>query len=91
MAVGRRRTAISAAIEELVSKSFAGRMLNFDLAAARSYGLVFETLRTKGMNHDMADVQIAAIAKLHGAKIATRDIAPFIAAGVDVINPWTDE
>jgi hypothetical protein len=31
---------------------------------------------------------IAAIALAHGFAVATRDIAPFRAAGVDVIDPW---
>ena len=33
--------------------------------------------------------QIAAIASVHGFTVATRDTAPFIAAGVRVTNPWT--
>ena len=35
-----------------------------------------------------ADAQIAAIAKIHGFAVATRDAAPFLAAGLDVIDPW---
>jgi predicted nucleic acid-binding protein len=37
------------------------------------------------------DAQIAAIAMVHGYAVATRDVEPFIAAGVAVINPWEDE
>jgi predicted nucleic acid-binding protein len=36
----------------------------------------------------MADGQIAAIAAVHGFTVATRDTAPFVAAGVPVVNPW---
>jgi predicted nucleic acid-binding protein len=36
----------------------------------------------------VADCQIAAIAAAHGFAVATRDTAPFIAAGVPVVNPW---
>ena len=32
--------------------------------------------------------QIAAIAAMHGFTVATRDTAPFAAAGVPVANPW---
>ena len=35
--------------------------------------------------------QIAAIAKVHGFAVATRDVRPFRAAGVPVVNPWEDE
>jgi predicted nucleic acid-binding protein len=37
----------------------------------------------------LPDGQIAAIAKVHGFAVATRDVAPFDAVGVPVINPWT--
>jgi predicted nucleic acid-binding protein len=36
----------------------------------------------------VADGQIAALAAVHGFTVATRDAAPFLAAGVAVINPW---
>jgi toxin FitB len=38
----------------------------------------------------VADGQIAAIAATHGFAVATRDTAPFIAAGAPVIDPWTN-
>jgi len=38
---------------------------------------------------DTADCQIAAIARVLGASIATRNIADFAHTGVTVINPWT--
>jgi toxin FitB len=88
---GRRRDRISSAIDEIINITFLGRVLNFDVAAARSYALVFEALRQIGFNGETSDVQIAAIAQLHGASVATRDIKPFRAAGLKVINPWTEE
>ena len=36
----------------------------------------------------MADGYIAAIAAARGYAVATRDAAPFQAAGIAVINPW---
>jgi toxin FitB len=88
---GRRKEGISFAIDEILNVTFAGRILVFDIAAARSYATVYEGLRKTGFNADTADVQIAAIAQLHGARVATRDVKPFRAAGLNVINPWTDE
>lgn len=88
---GKRKHSLSFAIDELVSLTFADNILIFDIAAARSYGLIFESLRQNGKNYDLADIQIAAIAHLHGASVATRDMKPFLAAGLHVINPWTDE
>ncbi len=37
----------------------------------------------------VADAQIAVIAASRQFSVATRDEAPFQAAGVPVINPWT--
>jgi predicted nucleic acid-binding protein len=34
------------------------------------------------------DAQIAAIARVHGAAVATRDTAGFEGCGVKVVNPW---
>jgi predicted nucleic acid-binding protein len=46
--------------------------------------------RARGAGHaiGVADGQIAAIAAVHGFSVATRDTAPFVAAGVPVIDPW---
>jgi predicted nucleic acid-binding protein len=34
------------------------------------------------------DAQIAAIARVHGAALATRDVAGFEGCGIEIINPW---
>ena len=44
--------------------------------------------RAAGQTISTSDGQIAAIAAVHGFTVATRDIAPFVAAGVPVVNPW---
>jgi predicted nucleic acid-binding protein len=36
----------------------------------------------------MADAQIAAICRSHGAAIATRNVRDFGFPGIEVINPW---
>jgi hypothetical protein len=35
-----------------------------------------------------ADAQIAAIARLHKATLATRDVSDFEGCGIRVVNPW---
>lgn len=35
------------------------------------------------------DGMIAAIARAHGGKLATRNIRDFEHAGVDIVNPWS--
>jgi len=44
--------------------------------------------RHAGRAISVGDGQIAAIAAAHGFKVATRYTAPFIAAGVAVIDSW---
>jgi len=34
------------------------------------------------------DAYIAAVAAAHGFAVASRDVAPFAAAGLHVIDPW---
>ena len=34
------------------------------------------------------DAQIAAIAKVHSAKVATRNVADFRGIGLKLIDPW---
>ena len=46
--------------------------------------------RRKGFSISVSDGQIAATAAAHGLSVATRDGAPFRAAGLEVIDPWTE-
>jgi hypothetical protein len=85
---GRRKTEMAAALQKLLSRLFESRILAFDQAAAAAYALLVSRARAKGLAISVADGQIAAIAAVHGFTIATRDTAPFLAAGVPVINPW---
>ncbi len=70
---------------------FGSRLLPFDKAAAVAYAPIIGRAREAGQVISVADGQIAAIAMVHGFAVATRDTAPFKAAGVQVINPWTDD
>ncbi len=40
---------------------------------------------------EAADAAIAAIALESGFSVTTRDVSPFLATGVNVINPWEDQ
>jgi toxin FitB len=86
--VGRRRTVLSSAIEDLLARLFRDRIVAFDIAAAKAYGAVVTRARRNGHAISVADGQIAAIAASRNFAVATRDEAPFVAAGLDVINPW---
>ncbi len=86
---GKRRKALAAALHEQVIALFGERIVPFDLGAAETYAQIVTRARRHGHPIAVADAQIAAIAASHQFTVATRDEAPFQAAGVPVINPWT--
>ena len=88
MPAGKRRDALDASLEQQILPLFAGRVLAFDLAASARYAELMSRARAAGLGIGTADGYIAAIAAAHGMIVATRDVAPFEAAQVAVINPW---
>ena len=85
---GRRKRTLAGELEQLLTRLFEGRILPFDAAAASCYPFVLSKARAKGHNVSVPDGQIAAIAQASRFKIATRDVTPFLAMGIQVINPW---
>jgi len=85
---GKRREGIGAALAALISKLFGARILPFDESAARAYATLAARARANGCALSVADAQIAAIATVEGFTVATRDTAPFVAAGLPIIDPW---
>ena len=67
---------------------FSDRVLPFDTDAARRYAELAVTARTGGRRFPTPDGYIAAIAASRGFVVASRDVAPFKAAQIAVINPW---
>ena len=86
--VGKRRTGLSESLEKRVLPMFAGRVLPFDLACTNAYAALTAKAKTGGLSVSAADGYIAAIAAANGFAVATRDVTPFKAARVTVINPW---
>lgn len=90
MAKGRRRDGLAEAIDHIIREDMAGRILPFDSAAARAFADIAATRHSAGRPISQADCQIAAIGRVHGATIATRNTADFEGCGVQLINPWGD-
>jgi len=88
MPLGSRRSRLEARIGTVIGTFGEDRTLAFDARAARLFALLVARARNAGHAIGVADGQIAAIAAVHGFAVATRDTAPFIAAGVPVIDPW---
>lgn len=86
---GRKRHLLDHAIEQRVLPTFAGRVLAFDLSCTLAYAQILAETRRAGATIQTSDALIAAVAKTHGLMVATRDVGPFAAAGIQVFNPWT--
>lgn len=84
---GKRKDMLSETLDGLV-ELFRGRILPFDIDAARKYAELAVKTRTAGRGFPVPDGYIAAIAVSQGYQVASRDMAPFEAANVDVINPF---
>lgn len=85
---GKRKAGLNDHLERQVLPAFAGRVLPFDMACTNAYAEVLTKARAAGAAVETADACIAAVAIVNGFVVATRDIKPFRAAGLDVINPW---
>ncbi|MGV9412475.1 PIN domain-containing protein [Nocardia sp. NPDC003693] len=85
---GRRRDILLEQLEHHLLPLFAGRVLPYDLDAAESYGRLMAAARAAGSAVATADGMIAAIADVSKFSVATRDVTPFVAAGIPVIDPW---
>jgi predicted nucleic acid-binding protein len=86
---GRRKSALEENLRRLVLPFFEGRILLFDTPAAEAYAHLRAHCRATGKAIPTVDGYIAAIAMAHGLTVATRDVAPFAAAGLSVIDPWS--
>jgi len=68
----------------------AGSVLAFASDATIPYAQIAVARRRAGRPISHFDAQIAAIAQVHGATVATRNVDDFEGCEVDVINPWSE-
>lgn len=85
--IGKRKDLLGQAVDGLLGL-FRDRVLPFDTDAARCYADLAVKAKTSGKGLPVPDGYIAAIAASRGFIVASRDAAPFEAAGVAFINPW---
>lgn len=84
---GRRKNTSQVAFEGLLAL-FRDRVLPFDIDAARHYAELAVSARSSGRGFPTPDGYVAAIAASRGYVVASRDVGPYNAAGIAVINPW---
>ncbi len=84
-----RRTKLNAAFEDGIRPLFQDRILDFDEGASTEYAALRADARSRGHAIGDVDALIAGIARARTFIVATRDVAPFEAAGLQVIDPFT--
>ena len=85
---GRRKNELEAAMTRWLEVGFGERILPFDSAAARHYAEIASRRRRAGRPIEGADCQIAAISRVRGAVLVTRNVRDFSDTGVELIDPW---
>jgi predicted nucleic acid-binding protein len=67
---------------------FADRIFGLTEEAALVYGEIMGAAKRQGRGMSAPDGMIAAIARVNGGRLATRNLSDFSAAGLDLISPW---
>ncbi|MER8414513.1 MULTISPECIES: type II toxin-antitoxin system VapC family toxin [unclassified Mesorhizobium] len=67
---------------------FAGRIFGLTEEAALAYGEIMGTATRKGRGMSAPDGMIAAIARVNGGRLATRNLNDFGPANLELISPW---
>lgn len=83
------RNALLTWLDQSLRPWFAGRILEVDEDVTIEWRRLVAIGKKKGIVFGQPGLFIAATAKVHGLTVATRNVADFEQAGVDVINPWT--
>ena len=86
---GARRETLAARLVEWRAR-YATRLFPIGEAAALRAGAVLAAAENAGRPMSFPDAQIAAITLNEAASVATRNTGDFEAAGVSLVNPWTD-
>jgi predicted nucleic acid-binding protein len=87
---GKRRSELLTGAERMFTGVLAGRIFAFDDPAAHAFAQIASIRRRMGRPMAEFDAQIAAVAHVHSATLATRNTADFEGCGVRLVNPWLD-
>lgn len=86
---GKKKRRMADAAKAALRDELGGRVFGFDSDAARELAAIVRARSRKGKPIDFQDACIAAICKVRGAAIVTRDKSGFEATGIVVVDPWT--
>jgi predicted nucleic acid-binding protein len=69
-------------------RRFADRIFGLTEEAALSYGQIMGNASQQGRGMSAPDGMIAAIARINGGRLATRNTVDFATTGLELISPW---
>ena len=69
-------------------RRFADRIYGLTEDAALAYGAIMGEAARAGRLMTAPDGMIAAIARINGGRLATRNLADFDGTGLDLVSPW---
>ena len=69
-------------------RRYADRIFAFTEPAALLYGALMGERKRGGRPMSVPDAMIAAVARTHGPRLATRNLADFAGSGLELISPW---
>ena len=70
-------------------RRLADRIVGLTEEAALAYGEIMGAAVRRGRPMSTSDGMIAAIARVNGGRLATRNGSAFESAGLDIVSPWT--
>jgi predicted nucleic acid-binding protein len=85
---GKRKHRLLEAATTMFEEYFTGRIYSFDQLAAIEYADIVLQRDRIGKPISMSDAQIAAICRVSGSELATRNTKDFENTGLALINPW---
>jgi hypothetical protein len=86
--VGRRRSALTIALEQVLMRDIEGRVLPFNADAAAETAILMAERQRAGRSGDLRASMIAGIAIAHRATLATHNTHHFADLSVPVVDPW---
>ena len=69
-------------------RRFADRIFGLTEMAALAYGDIMGAASRQGHGMSAPDGMIAAIARVNGGRLATRNLGDFVTTGLELISPW---
>ena len=85
---GRRKDVLKSSLAVQIETLFAGRILAFNADVSEAFAVTNAAALSQGNSISFPDCAIAAIARVYGFAVATRNVRDFRGTGVQVINPW---